>query len=166
MIAHDDLYLGNYAQLFEEASDIPFPSWEALLWINQDHQGVRRPPIVAMDLMDHTEKVSRSTTLPDAVTFDPRFCPCPRRYLWSSRAKSDSRWYNWPKIPGSFKKPESCVQAYTQFSLEHHQHRDLVCFKASVFTGILAYLCHNYQFVVEYRVGARLSIDMEIFSKL
>lgn len=25
---HDDLYLGNYAQLFDEVGDIPFPSWE------------------------------------------------------------------------------------------------------------------------------------------
>lgn len=56
----DDQFLGNYEQLFEADMDIPFPSWEALLWIGRDHIDVRAPPIVAMESMDHTERATRS----------------------------------------------------------------------------------------------------------
>jgi len=162
----DDRYLGNYERLFEDHEDKPFPTWEALFWIVKDHIDVRNPPRVAMDVMDFTERAFREPHLPVAVSSDPRYCPYPRQYLWSQRANLDSKWYNWPKIEGKFGTVEECVQAYSMFSMAHHDHRDPVCFRATVFAEILAYLCHNYQFVVDYRVGARLSTDMEIFSKL
>ena len=44
---------------------MPFSSWEALLWIGKDHADVRRAPIVALDILDHTERATRSLSSDD-----------------------------------------------------------------------------------------------------
>jgi len=164
--ASQDRFLGCYASLFEKPFDVPFPSWSAVMWLGRDHSEIHRAPLVALDKLDHMERAFRVSEPPKSVVSDPRFCSCPRRYFWREEAKLDSLWYNWPIIPGKFSTYSECADSYSRFSLEHRSHKDPVCFRASIFAAVLASWCKEYQFVIDYRVGARINTDMEIFSKI
>jgi len=86
--------------------------------------------------------------------------------LWKENTKLDSLWYNWPVILGKFETYLNCVKAYQAFAREHREHKDPVYFRAAVFAAVLASWYKKYQFVVDYRVGAKFSTDIEIFSKI
>ena len=75
---------------------------------------------------------------PLAVTMDPRFCSCKRRYKWSPSATIDSLEYNWPIVTGYFRNLAKCANSYWRFFLEHKAHKDPVCFMAPVFCAMLA----------------------------
>lgn len=81
-----------------------------------------------------------SSLPPLAVTLDPRFCSCKRRFQWSPNATIVSLEYNWPIVTGSFRSPA----IYQRFFLEHNAHGDPICFMATVFYAMLAAYCKEF----------------------
>lgn len=158
---HD--YLGRYDSLFDNDLEQPIPSWRALEWLLEDVGLSRVIPTAPEDAHDVVyRRICRgwSVTPPLAVTNDPRFCNCPRRYKWPPHALIDSLEYNWPIIPGSFVNPRECYDSYMRFSYEHREHQDPVCFRAAVFAAILAFWCQKFDF--EYNVNVISKVNREV----
>jgi hypothetical protein len=166
---NEQQYLGNYDTLFDRVSEVPFISWKAIEWMLKDTGMVRRlnsPPDKV--LREKSDDLNTKWTLqpPVAVANDPRFCPCERRYRWDPAATIDSVEYNWPRIPGPFYSPEECATAYSRFFEQHRHHHDPVCFRAAVYSAILAFWCRSMRIVIDinyYEAGKR---EFWIFMRL
>ena len=143
----DQKFLGNYEALFNHPSEQPVPTWEALNWLFRD---VGPSRVISAEKGESHDRVYAriskgwSPNPPLAVTMDPRFCSCRRRYKWSPSATIDSLEYNWPIVTGSFRNPAECAASYWRFFLEHKAHKDPVCFMAAVFCAMLAAWCKEY----------------------
>lgn len=133
-------FLDDYEALFKRYVEQPIPSWKASEWILEDVSQSRQTSTNPNQFHD---KVYRRTCAewskepPLSVKNDQRFCKCPRRYKWPINALVGTLEYNWPLILGSFINRQDCHHSYMQFSFEHHQHRDPVCFQAVIFAAIL-----------------------------
>ena len=79
-----------------------------------------------------------------ALTMDPRFFSCRRRYKWSPSATINSLEYNWPIVTGSFRNSAKCANSYWRFFMEHKAYEDPVCFMAAVFCAMFAAWCKEY----------------------
>lgn len=64
-----DHWLGCYEVLFDKQSDLPFPSWDAVMWLGSDHKEINRAPIVALDKLDFMERASRVSKPPQIHVF-------------------------------------------------------------------------------------------------
>ena len=143
----DQKFLGNYEAMFDHPREQPVPTWEAINWLFRD---VGPSRVISADKGESHDRVYAriskgwSPLPPLAVTMDPRFCPCRRRYKWSPSATIDSLEYNWPIVTGSFRTPAECANSYWRFFLEHKAHKDPVCFMAAVFCAMLAAWCKEY----------------------
>ena len=76
-------YLGRYDALFDSDIEQPIPSWKALEWLLEDvglSRVISTAPDDAHDVVYRRICRGWSVTPPLAVTNDPRFCNCPRRY--------------------------------------------------------------------------------------
>lgn len=156
-------FLGRYDALFDADIEQPIPSWRALEWLLEDVGLSRVIPTTLEDQHDVVyRRICRGWSLipPLTVTNDPRFCNCPRRCKWPPHALIDSLEYNWPVVPGSFVSPEDCYESYMRFSYEHRTHQDPVCFRAAVFTAILAFWCRKFDF--EYNVNLISKVNREV----
>ena len=156
-------FLGRYDSLFDADIEQPIPSWRALAWLLEDVGLSRIIPTAPEDAHDVVyRRICRGWSVmpPLSVTNDPRFCNCQRRYKWPPHALIDSLEYNWPIIPGSFVTPRDCYESYMRFSYEHREHQDPVCFRASVFTAILASWCQKFDF--EYNVNLISKVNREV----
>jgi hypothetical protein len=143
----DQKFLGNYEEMFHHPSEQPVPTWEAINWLFRDVGLSRVISVKKGESHDRVyARVSKgwSPNPPLAVTMDPRFCTCRRRYKWSPSATIDSLEYNWPIVTGSFRNPGECANSYWNFFLEHKSHKDPVCFMAAVFCAMLAAWCKEY----------------------
>lgn len=162
-------FLGDYDSLFNEDVEQPIPSWRALEWILEDVGQSRQ---VSTDPNQSHDKVYRrscagwSREPPLNVTNDLRFCNCPRRYKWPPIALIDTLEYNWPLIPGSFVTPQDCHTSYMQFSFEHRQHRDPVCFRAAVFSAILGSWCLEFNFTYNVNLLSKVNREALILTKI
>lgn len=162
-------FLGEYEALFDEDVEQPIPTWKALEWILEDVGQSRQ---VSTDPSQSHDKVYRricagwSREPPLNVRNDLRFCNCPRRYKWPTNALVDSLEYNWPLIPGSFMTPQDCNVAYMQFSFDHRQHRDPVCFRAAIFAAILGSWCLEYNFTYNVNLLSKTNREALILTKI
>ena len=141
-------YLGQYNHMFDSPAEEPIPTWTAITWLLEDY-GLSRDENVPADI--HYRRISSqwSLTPPAAVGNHPHYCPCPRRYKWSPTATLSSIEYNWPIIPGPKSNSGECAATYKQFFQNHVQHRDPVCYKASVFSNILANWCEQWHVTID-----------------
>ena len=162
--ALDNHYLGKWTHLFSSSYPEPFLTWEAIMWIGKDHINIDRNPLLPLGVLQRKNWHRRLVIPPISVHSNPNYCACPQRYSWTADAKWDSVFFNWPVITGDFDTPQVCKESYHQFSIKHRFHKDLVCFRASIFATILAFWCEDLCIVVDYRVGARYSGDMVIFN--
>ena len=143
----DQKYIGNYEAMFTHPSEQPVPTWEAINWLFRDVGLSRVIPTETAESHDRVyARISKGwgPLPPLAVTMDPRFCACRRRYKWSPSATIDSLEYNWPIVPGPFRNPAECANSYWRFFLEHKAHQDPVCFMTAVFCAMLAAWCKDY----------------------
>lgn len=166
-LAHQ--FLGNYSALFESEIEEPIPSWKAFDWIFEDvglSRQISTKPDEAHDVVYRTICHGWSPTPPVTVTNDPRFCDCPRRWKWPPQALIDSLEYNWPIIPGSFLTPRDCYESYIQFSYAHREHQDPVCFRAAIFTAILAFWCQRYDFVYNVNLLSKANREAIFLTKI
>lgn len=136
-------YQGNYDALFNNVSDQPILSWEAIAWLLKDY-GQSREETIPADVAYRQESKYWSRNPPPAVKDDPRFCACPRRNRWNPAATLDFIEYNWPLIPGMKNTPQQCFDTYTAFWAQHHQCQDPVCYRAAIFCKILAKWCLDF----------------------
>lgn len=162
-------FLGNYAALFDHDIEEPIPSWKAFDWIFEDvglSRQISTRPEEAHDVVYRKICHGWSPTPPVTVTNDPRFCDCPRRWKWPPQALIDSLEYNWPIIPGSFLTYQDCYESYMQFSFEHREHQDPVCFRAAIFTAILGFWCKKYEFVYNVNLLSKANREAMFLTKI
>ena len=162
-------FLGNYAALFDYDIEEPIPSWKAFDWIFEDvglSRQISTRPEEAHDVVYRRICHGWSLTPPVTVTNDPRFCDCPRRWKWPPQALIDSLEYNWPIIPGSFVTYQDCYESYMQFSFEHREHQDPVCFRAAIFTAILGFWCKKYEFVYNVNLLSKANREAMFLTKI
>jgi hypothetical protein len=167
LLAHR--YLGNYSALFDFDTEEPIPSWKAFDWIFEDvglSRQINTRPEKAHDVVYRRISHGWSPTPPVTVTNDPRFCDCPRRWKWPPQAFIDSLEYNWPVIPGSFVTPQDCYKSYMQFSYDHREHQDPVCFRAAIFTAILGFWCKKYEFVYNVNMLSKANREVMFLTKI
>ena len=167
LLAHR--YLGNYSALFDFNMEEPIPSWKAFDWIFEDvglSRQISTRPEKAHDVVYRRICHGWSPTPPVTVTNDPRFCDCPRRWKWPPQAFIDSLEYNWPIIPGSFVTPQDCYKSYMQFSYDHREHQDPVCFRAAIFTAILGFWCKKYDFVYNVNLLSKANREAMFLTKI
>lgn len=144
-------YLGNFQALFNFNIEELIPSWNALEWILEDvglWRQINMRPKEAHDMVYRKICHSWSKTPPVTVTNDSRFCDCPRRWKWSPQASINNLEFNWPINLGSFQTPKDCHESYMHFSYAHREHQDHVCYRAAIFTAILAFWCQKYELCV------------------
>ena len=166
-LAHQ--YLGNYSALFDFDIEEPIPSWKAFEWIFEDvglSRQINTRPEEAHDVVYRRICHGWSPTPPVTVTNDPRFCDCPRRWKWPPQALIDSLEYNWPVIPGNFMTAQDCYESYMQFSYEHREHQDPVCFRAAIFTAILGFWCRKYDFVYNVNLLSKANREAMFLTKI
>ena len=166
-LAHQ--YLGNYSALFDFDIEEPIPSWKAFEWIFEDvglSRQISTRPEEAHDVVYRRICHGWSPTPPVTVTNDPRFCDCPRRCKWPPQALIDSLEYNWPVIPGNFMTAQDCYESYMQFSYEHREHQDPVCFRAAIFTAILGFWCRKYDFVYNVNLLSKANREAMFLTKI
>ena len=143
----DQKFLGNYESMFNHPSEQPVPTWEAINWLFRD---VGPSRVISAEKEESHDRVYARTSKgwsalpPWALTLDPRFCSCKRRYKWAPNATIDSLEYNWPIVPGTFRNPGECASSYWKFFAEHNTHKDPVCYMAAVFCAMLATWCKEY----------------------
>ena len=162
-------FLGNYSALFDSESEVPIPSWKAFDWILEDvglSRQISTRPDEAHDVVYRAICHGWSPMPPVTVTNDPRFCDCPRRWKWPPQALIDSLEYNWPIIPGSFLTPRDCYESYMQFSYAHREHQDPVCFRAAIFSAILAFWCQQYDFVYNVNLLSKVNREALFLTKI
>lgn len=141
-------YLGQYSKMFDHPEEEPVPTWKAISWLLEDY-GLSRTESVPADI--HYRKISRqwSSNPPPAVANHPNFCPCQRRGKWDPAATLSSVEYNWPIIQGPKTTPQECHATYKRFFEDHIQHLDPVCYRAAVFSNILATWCHLWKVTID-----------------
>ena len=141
-------YLGQYENLFDLPTEKPIPSWKAISWLLEDY-GLSRTEEVPADI--HYRRVSRqwSAVPPVAVSSHPHFCDCPRRCKWNPFATLSSLEYNWPLIPGPKSTAAECKATYGRFFQDHIHHCDPVCYRAAVFSNILADWCGQWNITID-----------------
>ena len=111
----DQKFLGNYEAMFDHPREQPVPTWEAINWLFRD---VGPSRVISADKGESHDRVyvriskGWSPLPPLAVTMDPRFCPCRKRYKWSPSAIIDSLEYNWPIVTGLFRTSAECANSY------------------------------------------------------
>lgn len=163
----DHRFLGKYENLFVKAEHQPeFLTWDALLWLGRDFGGYSEPLLHDIDVLICREKHLRHERDPIQVELDPRWCKTPRRYLWKPDAKLDTVWYNWCLMEGRWDTPDDCYRSYGQFFQNHRCHSDPVCFRQAVFCAVLSRWCHEFQIVIDPRLGARQCQDGHLVTKL
>ena len=166
-LAHQ--FLGNYSALFDFDIEEPIPSWKAFDWIFEDvglSRQISTRPEEAHDVVYRSICHGWSPMPPVTVTNDPRFCDCPRRWKWPPQALIDSLEYNWPLIPGRFVTAQDCYESYMQFSYEHREHQDPVCFRAAIFTAILGFWCKKYDFVYNVNLLSKANREAMFLTKI
>ena len=96
-------------------------------------------------------RISRkwSSEPPVNVQSHPHFCHCPRRCKWDPLATISNVEYNWPLVPSPKGTAEECKATYKQFFQDHVLHRDPVCFRAAVFSNILADWCGEWDVTID-----------------
>ena len=141
-------FLGQYSHMFDAPEEEPIPTWTAITWPLEDY-GLSRTEDVPTDIQ--YKRISRqwSATPPAVVASHPHFCPCPRRNKWDPAATISSVEYNWPLIIGPKFIAADCQATYKRFFQEHSHHCDPVCFRAAVFSNILADWCGQWNVTID-----------------
>lgn len=141
-------YLGQYANMFDHPGEEPIPTWTAIAWLLEDY-GLSRNEEVPADI--HHRRIARRWPdgPPAGVASHPHFCRCPRRGRWDPEATLSSVEYNWPLIQGPKSTADECRATYKQFFQQHIHHRDPVCFRAAVFSNVLADWCGEWDVVID-----------------
>ena len=134
-------YLGKYPNMFDKLEEEPVVTWSAISWLLEDY-GISRIENVPADIQ--YRRISRQWSLqpPPVVANCPNFCQCPRRGKWNPVVRLSSVEYKWPIIQGPKTTPKECHATYKRFFEDHIQHLDHVCYRAVVFSNILATWCH------------------------
>ena len=121
----------------------------AMLWIMEHYQNARAEE-TSWDLL-YQKEVGLGWTRDAlaAVKATGVYCDmAPRRLLWAPDATIDSQEYNWPIIEGHFDTSFECTTAYTLFFETHKTHRDLVCFRATIFAHFLIQICMTHRICI------------------
>ena len=141
-------YLGKYSNMFDHPDEEPVVTWSAISWLLEDY-GLSRTETVPADIQYRRNSRQWSLQPPPAVANHPNFCQCPRRGKWNPAATLTSMEYNWPIIQGPKATPLECHATYRQFFEEHIQHLDPVCYRAAVFSNMLANWCQLWSITID-----------------
>ena len=167
--ASDDLYLGHFSNLFDNwKDDIPYPKWEALWWIAKD-QGQSLAPPRHPSLSQYYSRNSLRMSLepPEEVANHKDFYKsCDRRWKWFKDAKLDAVYYNWPKFRIDLSNSRAFFASYYQFYEEYKDHRDPMCFRASIFCVVLAHWCSSFDLIIDANKDGQHHQDMMLCIKL
>lgn len=95
-----------------------------------------------------------------------RFCNYPRRCKWPINALVDTLEYNWPFVRSTFTTPQDYHATYMQFSFEHHQHHDSICFQTTIFAAIWRSWCLEYNFTYNVDLLSKSISEVSILTKI
>jgi len=141
-------YLEKYPNMFNNSEEEHVLPWSVISWFLEDY-GLLCTETVLADIQYRRTSRQWSLQPPPAVASHLNFCQCPRRGKWNPTATLTSVEYNWPIIQGPKTTPKECHVTYKRFSEEHIQHLDHVCYRAAVFSNILATWCQLWNIIID-----------------